>query len=127
MTGMHFSSSHFSMHVHDLPAARRFYVDQLGLPVLQETAALNLLAVRAGNVRLSMIGDRTDTTGEGPLLIVLATQNIEATTDELKRRGVEVDGPPTEAKGFMRYINVRDPDGNTVAIAQYLRDPLLAI
>ena len=54
---------HLEMHVRDLSAAKRFYVDQLGLGVLQETAAMNLLAVRVGGSRMSLFCDRTD--GEG--------------------------------------------------------------
>ena len=54
---MHVTDLHFEPHVYDLEAARRFYVDQLGLPVLQETPAMKLLAVLVGRSRMS-IGDR---------------------------------------------------------------------
>ena len=53
---MHVTDLHFELHVYDLEAARRFYVDQLGLPVLQETPAMNLLAVLVGRSRMSIFG-----------------------------------------------------------------------
>lgn len=124
---MPFSSASFELHVRDLASARHFYVDQLGLPVLQETAAINLLAVRAGTARLSIFGDRTDRGETGWTQFTLGTHDIDATITELRARGIAVHGQPIEAPGFMRFVIVRDPEGNTVGIAQYLRDPLVTI
>ncbi len=128
---MTFTSASFEIHVRDLAAARHFYVDQLGLPVLQETAALKLLAVRTGASRLTIFGDQTgDQTGViGKQLshITLATENIDATIAELRSRGVIVAGEPIEAKGFMRFVILSDPEGHTVGIAQHLRDPIAPI
>ena len=124
---MTFISASFELHVRDLTAARHFYVNQLGLPVLQETAAINLLAVRAGSARLSIFGDRTDMSGKGLSQLTLGTANIDETIAELRARGVAVDGIPIEAPGFMRFVIICDPEGNTVGIAQHLRDPVAPI
>lgn len=124
---MIFTSASFELHVRDLTAARHFYVEQLGLPVLQETAAINLLAVRAGSARLSIFGDRTDMGGKELSQLTLGTENIDATIAELRTHGIAVAGTPIEATGFMRFVTIYDPEGNTVGIAQHLRDPLAPI
>jgi predicted enzyme related to lactoylglutathione lyase len=124
---MGFISSHFGLNVRDLPAAKRFYCEQLGLPILQETPAINLLAVRAGEVRLSIFGGRTDSDGPGPSQIILATGDLNAAIADLESRGVKIDGAPKEAPGFMRFVYVSDPDGNAIGIVEYLRDPLAPI
>jgi|SRR5271156_2904481 len=121
---LNFVSSHFGLRVRDLASARKFYVDQLGLRVLQETPAIGLLAVRAGGVRISIFGNRADNSGEGPSQIILATDDLEATIAELERRGVSPISPPAEAPGFMKFVYVADPDGNKIGIVEYLRDPL---
>ena len=118
---------HFELHVRDLTAARRFYVDQLQLPVLQETPAMNLLAVRVGTSRMSIFGNRTDDVGAGPSQIILAVEDIEQAVGDLEARGVEVSGPPVTAGTFLRFVTTRDPDGNVVAISQYLRDAVTPV
>lgn len=122
---MQLSSSHFGLHVRDLAAARRFYVDQLGLPVLQDFPAMRMFAVRAGSVRLSIFADRTDAGGPGPAQILLGTADLESAISEMKSAGVAVSDPPFEAPGFMRSVTVDDPDGNPIVVAEYLRDPLI--
>jgi catechol 2,3-dioxygenase-like lactoylglutathione lyase family enzyme len=117
---------HVELHVVDLATARKFYVDQLGLAVLQETPPISLLAVRAGNIRLSIFGDRKRAHQGSRLHIVLGTSDLERQIAILDARGVEFDGPVVEAPGFCRFVQTRDPDGNLVEIAQYLRDPLAA-
>lgn len=114
---------HVELHVTNLAAARAFYVDQLRLPVLQETAAINLLAVRAGSIRLSISGDAGHAVS-GNVHIVLSTADLATTIEHLEARGVPIAGPIVEAPGFCRFIQTYDPDGNLVEIAQYLRDPL---
>ena len=120
---MNVTDLHFELHVRDLAAARHFYVDQLGLPILQETEAMNLLAVRVGNSRMSLFGNRTDEGGAGPSQIILAVENIEQAVAELQRNGVTVSGPPVAAGTFLKFVTTLDPDGNIVAISEYLRSP----
>ena len=118
---------HFELHVRDLGAARRFYVDQLGLPVLQETPAMNLLAVLVGGSRMSIFGDRTDGAGSGHSQIILAVDNIERAVTDLEAKGVQVSGPPVTAGAFLRFVTTHDPDGNTVAVSQYLRNAIAPV
>ena len=121
------TSCHVEVHVTDLTAARRFYVDQLGLQVLQEVPPIALLAVKAGGIRLSIFGDRANSSPPGPVHIVLGTTELEKQIAALQARGVVFESPVIEAPGFCRFVQARDPDGNLIEIAQYLRDPLIAI
>ena len=115
---------HFELHVRDLGAAKHFYVDQLGLPVLQETPAMNLVAVRAGKSRMSIFGNRADQGGAGPSQIILAVESIDRAVAEMNAKGITVSGPPVTAGTFLRFVTTLDPDGNTVAISEYLRDAI---
>ena len=124
---MNVTDLHFELHVRNLAAARHFYVDQLELPVLQETAAMNLLAVRVGQSRMSIFGNRTDEGGAGPSQIILAVENIEQAIADISAKGVEVSGAPVTAGNFLRFVTALDPDGNTVAISEYLRSAIVPV
>ena len=113
---------HFELHVRDLAAAKRFYVAQLELPIIQETPSMNLLAVRVGNSRMSIFGNRADNGGAGPSQIILAVGDIEQAVAEMEAKGIMVSGPPVTAGTFLRFVTTLDPDGNTVAISEYLRN-----
>jgi len=115
---------HFELHVRDLAAAKQFYVDRLGLTVLQETDSMNLLAVRVGNSRMSIFGDRTEENGPSHSQIILAVDDIVEAVGELQINGVDVSGPPISAGTFLKFVTIIDPDGNKVAISQYLRPPI---
>lgn len=47
---------HVEIHVSSLAEAREFYVRKLGLELIDDIPALNLIAVRAGGVRISIFG-----------------------------------------------------------------------
>jgi catechol 2,3-dioxygenase-like lactoylglutathione lyase family enzyme len=121
------TSCHIEVHVTDLAAARHFYVEQLGMAVLQQAPAIALLAVKAGGIRVSIFGDRAAADQAGPTHLVLGTIDLDREIGRLQARGVVFEEPVIEAPGFCRFIQTRDPDGNLVEIAQYLRDPLVAV
>ena len=109
----------------DLALAREFYVDKLGLEVIEEYPTM--VAVRAGSVRFSIFaGGKAHGADEDdpPSTMILGTKDLDATMQELSSRGIEFDGEVQTAPGFMRYISLLDPDGNQLYIAQYLGDPL---
>jgi catechol 2,3-dioxygenase-like lactoylglutathione lyase family enzyme len=124
------ASNHFELHVHSLDEARAFYVDQLKLPLLQETPAIHLLAVKAGEIRISIFADRTveEVTAAAAAggHLILRTPNLEETIRTLHEYGVSL-SEVSEAPGFVRFVSTRDPSGNLIEIAQYLRDPLAAL
>ena len=53
---MQLEIQHVEVHVSSLEKAKAFYADQLGLEILDEMPELNLLALKAGNVRISIFG-----------------------------------------------------------------------
>jgi len=119
---------HVEIHVSSIAAAREFYVDKLGLELIDDIPALNLIAVRAGGVRISLFGgyepDPSPASNRVGTHIILRTANLEQAIGELERRGVIFSEGIVEAPGFIRDIATTDPDGNRIEIAQYLRDPL---
>jgi predicted enzyme related to lactoylglutathione lyase len=125
---MELDTCHFEIHVHSLEAAHEFYVGKLGFEVLQQAPPINLLAVRAGNIRISIFADvaRTDViaSARAGSHIIYRTPDLDAAIDGLRKVGIEVPEKISEAPGFMKYVSIRDPSGNLLEIAQYLRDPL---
>src|SRR5688572_2342709 len=124
---MQLEIQHVEIHVSSLEKAKVFYVEQLELEILDEMPELNLLALKAGNVRISIFG------GYEPNLnadkktgthLIFRTINLSETIEKLKAKGVTFKGDVFEAPGFIRDIATTDPDGNIVEFAEYLRDPL---
>ncbi|MBP6013466.1 MAG: VOC family protein [Alphaproteobacteria bacterium] len=124
---MSITTCHFGMHVHSLDAAREFYVGILKLSVLQDLPQIKLLALKAGDVRLSIRADVSMSEAEAASRaggsIIFRTANLAETVSALQRSGVAVP-PVSEAPGFMKFVTLRDPSGNLVQIAEYMRDPL---
>jgi len=113
--------------VHSLEETRAFYVDVLGFELLQHLPAIRLMAVRVGGVRLSMLADvakgEPESASRAGGSVIFRTDSLEKTIEALRARGVTVPAV-AEAAGFMRFLTLRDPSGNLVQIAGYLRDPL---
>jgi predicted enzyme related to lactoylglutathione lyase len=125
---MNLQLQHVEIHVSSLEKAKDFYVTKLGLEILEEIPSLNLLAVKAGAVRISIFGGYEPNPNpfekKAGTHIILRTENIETTKEELTKRGVVFKGEIFEAPGFIRDIATTDPDGNVIEIAEYQRDPL---
>lgn len=123
---MKLACSQVLLDVTDLGRAREFYVTKLELPVVEDHP--RMFAFRAGDVRFSVFGgahaqDREEASA-ARMKIMFRCDDIEAAVQRLRERGVEPAGPIEEAPGFMRHVELRDPDNNLIYLAQYLRDPL---
>ena len=118
--------SHVVLGASDLKASRHFYVDLLGMEILQESDGM--LAFRAGEVRVSVFGGgrRLDPDKDGPpnLKPVFSTERLDDVVKILKGKGVEFLGEIEDAPGFMRFIPLRDPDNNVLFLGEYAADPL---
>lgn len=125
---MDLSVQHCEVHVTSIDKVRDFYVNKLGLPVIDDMPELKLLALKAGPVRISIFGGyEPKTDGHEHRCgchMIFRTENLDQTIKELSARGVEFTGQVVEAGGFIRDIATVDPDGNVIEIAEYLRDPL---
>lgn len=119
---------HVEIHVSSLDEAKHFYISQLGLELLDETPALNLVSLKAGDVRISIFAGFERNAAADPRKtgthLIFRTDDLDATMDTLRERGVQFRGEVFEAPGFLRGIGTSDPDGNVTEIVQYLRDPL---
>jgi catechol 2,3-dioxygenase-like lactoylglutathione lyase family enzyme len=125
---MKFTIQHIELHVSSLEKAKDFYVNKLGLEILEEIPVINLLALKAGNVRISIFSGYESDMDRNPRNasshFVFQTDDIELTYSELTAKGVVFDDKIREAPGFVRFLSTMDPDGNKIEFGQYLRDPL---
>ena len=113
--------------VSDIDASRAFYEDVLGLP--GEPAPGGCALHAGGTTRLYLL-DVAEYAGQaGWPLASFETDDLTATVDELRRRGVRLeimgDGDPyeTDARGIadvddMLIAWFRDPDGQVIAAFQ---------
>ncbi len=116
-----FTCNHISMGCSDIERSFDFYVNKLGLPVLHRWP--KMFAVRAGEVRISVFQtDEVSTSGN--VEIILRTDSIESAKDSIVNNGITLTQDIVEAPGFMRFLSLKDPDGNVLHIGEYLRDPL---
>jgi catechol 2,3-dioxygenase-like lactoylglutathione lyase family enzyme len=124
---MELGCSHVLISASDLKKSYEFYVEKLGLPVIEEHP--KMFAFRAGEVRFSVFGggQALDPAKDAAnVSIVLRTDDVERAVRELKAKGAAFLGEVVEAKGFMKHAELEDPDRNLLYLAQYLSDPLAA-
>jgi catechol 2,3-dioxygenase-like lactoylglutathione lyase family enzyme len=108
----------------DLPAAREFYHDKLGLELLRDND--NEIVVRCGGTQLAVTKSTTGTADEQTQAAWYVT-DVRAEVAELRSRGVKVEdydlpGLKTEDGiadiGFAWMAWIIDPGGNALAIVQ---------
>lgn len=118
---MNLTCNHLTCVTGDATAAKDFYIDKLGLELLDDHG--KFFSARAGEVRLSFF-ESSEMRGDGNMRIVLRTQDLDATASELAAKGINLLEEVVEAPGFFKFITLGDPDGNVVHIGEYFRDPL---
>jgi len=113
--------------VDDLEAARRFYVDVLGLELRDGAMGLSLALPGGGELFVYPKENHEPATFT---VLNFAVRDIEAAVDALRERGVETkiysdDEFPTDHRGIMRSRSndegpdicwFRDPAGNVLAV-----------
>jgi catechol 2,3-dioxygenase-like lactoylglutathione lyase family enzyme len=106
--------------VDDLAAARAFYVDVLGLPIVWEAGEIGALGLDAGGPQL--IVETEDPEGPNAGLIgrfagvSLQVDDIDETYRALSDRGVAFDGPPERQVWGGTLAHFRDPAGNVLTL-----------
>jgi predicted enzyme related to lactoylglutathione lyase len=125
---LNLSIQHVEIRVSSLVEAKEFYVNKLGLQVIEEVPAIGLLALKAGNVRVSVFGgfkkQETSMNDVTNTHVVFRTGNISETMIVLQSRGLDFPEGIKEAPGFIKFIGIKDPDGNLIEIGEYLREPV---
>jgi predicted enzyme related to lactoylglutathione lyase len=107
----------------DIPAAKEFYGETLGLKVTEENGHLTLHV--AGN-RPTLIYPKEGHSPASFTILNFPVDDIDAAVDELSKRGVEFEryeGFDQDEKGVMRsegpYIAwFKDPAGNILSVLQ---------
>lgn len=110
--------------VDDIPAARRFYADTLGLDVSEANGMLTLHIAGTNGVLVYPKGDAH--TPASFTILNFPVDDIDAAVDELAGRGVvfeRYDGMESDAKGIYRTEGppiawFTDPAGNVLSVLQ---------
>ena len=119
--------SAITLFVEDLDAAKRFYHDVFGLPIHYEDDASAVF--NFGNILINLL--RADEGREliepaqvgGPkagarFQFTITVDDVDATCDELRRRGVELLNGPIDRPWGIRTAAFRDPAGHIWEIAK---------
>jgi catechol 2,3-dioxygenase-like lactoylglutathione lyase family enzyme len=103
-------------HVRDLDAARGFYRDKLGFTerFVDEEGKWSQLERNGMEIALAE-GEPQEDSGVAHVDV----EDVKAAAEELRQAGVEV-GVVFELHGQIRLLDVFDPDGNRLQLAQEL-------
>ena len=102
-------------HVRDLDEGRRFYRELLGFEEVAVDFEARWSTLRHGEMEIGLAeGEPSD---DGVAHVEVADLKLEA--DRLREAGVEV-GIVLELTGEMRLLDVYDPDGNRIQLAEEL-------
>jgi predicted enzyme related to lactoylglutathione lyase len=105
--------------VRDLDAATPFYVDQLGFTLDYVDAEARWARLKHGSMEIGIAeGDPRPDSGTA----IVDVADVKAEADRLRAAGVEV-GVVLELHGHLRLLDVFDPDGNRIQLAQELTQP----
>jgi catechol 2,3-dioxygenase-like lactoylglutathione lyase family enzyme len=110
----------------DLAAAKRFYQDVFGLPVVFEDAnsavftfgetVVNLLAADEAPSLIAPAKPGADDAGVR-FQLTLPVEDVDATCDDLRAKGVELLNGPMDRPWGIRTASFRDPGGHIWEIA----------
>jgi catechol 2,3-dioxygenase-like lactoylglutathione lyase family enzyme len=101
--------------VRDLDAGRAFYRDQLGFEEVSFDGEHRVSLMRRGAMEIGVTEGEPEEGGVAHVDV----PDVKAEAERLRGAGVEV-GVVLELHGTMRLLDVFDPDGNRVQLAQEL-------
>ena len=104
--------------VRDLEQARAFYVGALGFEEVYRDEDGRWLMLARDGAELA-IAEGEITQGGEEAVAALAVEDVKAEADRLRSAGVRV-GVVVEIPGLIRLLDVFDPDGNRLQLAQDL-------
>lgn len=111
---------HASVNVDDLEAAKRFYVDLLGLvPIERPDLGVGGMWLDAGDGRQVHLIDIPAVAPDCGQHFAFRVADVEATVEALRAAGVEIDDP-RELAGVAKQAQCHDPCGNRVEFNQPL-------
>jgi catechol 2,3-dioxygenase-like lactoylglutathione lyase family enzyme len=101
--------------VRDLGAARAFYVQMLGFEETYFDQEANWVKLERSGMEIALAEGEPQDGGVAHIDV----EDVRAEADRLRAAGVEV-GTVLELHGHMRLLDVFDPDGNRIQLAQEL-------
>jgi catechol 2,3-dioxygenase-like lactoylglutathione lyase family enzyme len=109
--------------VDDIPTAKKFYAETLGLEVVEEHGMLGLRLATGAQV---LVYPKPNHVPAEFTILNFPVDDIEAAVDELTARGVtfeRYEEPKTDERGIMREGGppiawFKDPAGNTLSVLQ---------
>ena len=104
-------------HVRDLDGARRFYREKLGFTEVAFDGPGGWARLVNGPMEIGLAVGEPDENGG---VAHVDVDDVKAAAERLRAEGVEV-GVVVELHGEMRLLDVYDPDGNRIQLAQELR------
>jgi catechol 2,3-dioxygenase-like lactoylglutathione lyase family enzyme len=104
--------------VRDLGAARVFYTEVMGFVESYVDEDERWAALDHGATEIA-IGEGEPEPGEEGAVATIDVEDVKAERERLERAQVEV-GTVLELHGTMRLVDVFDPDGNRIQLAQDL-------
>ena len=102
--------------VRDLDAGRRFYTEKLGFEVTYLDADDRWAKLQHRGMEVGLVEGEPEEGGVASVEV----EDVKAEAERLRGAGVEI-GVVFELHGEMRLLDVFDPDGNRIQLAQELR------
>jgi catechol 2,3-dioxygenase-like lactoylglutathione lyase family enzyme len=115
-----------TLFVEDVAAAREFYGRVFGLPVHYQDEASVVFAFGTTLVNLLAVGEAPELVAPAPagsaadgvrFVLTVNVPDVDATCEELRRRGVELLNGPIDRPWGIRTASFRDPGGHVWEIA----------
>jgi catechol 2,3-dioxygenase-like lactoylglutathione lyase family enzyme len=103
-------------HVRNLDEGRRFYQEVLGFEEYALDIAAGWSELRRGEMEIGLAEGEPSDNGVAHVDV----SDLKQVADRLREAGVEV-GIVLELTGEMRLLDVFDPDGNRIQLAEELR------
>ena len=106
----------------DYPLSLAFYRDALGLAIAREYPGGTVFFAGQSLIELAGHGRPDDAKGPFPGALWLQVRDIDATSEELRARGVSIAREARQEPWGLHEMHVTDPDGITLIFVQVPED-----
>ena len=106
--------------VDDLEAAKKFYMEKLGLAVMLESPGFCEVSHGKGGMIIGL-SQSPRPSGQDGAVVCFKVRDLPEEQERLLKLGVKFEGAIWEKPGIVRIANFRDPFGNRLQLVQHLR------